>query len=120
MSTPDPDEFDETTRRIAALNDDFRTSFNNASGNHIVATQGIHALPHEDRYAIFDLVRSFDQFAEENDPHGQHDFGRVTHNGQDIFWKIDAYDKSMEHGSPDPSDPSQTTRVMTIMLANEY
>ncbi|MCP9237905.1 DUF3768 domain-containing protein [Lewinella sp. JB7] len=102
------------------MNDAFRTSFDNASGNHIVATQGIHALLDKDIHAIFDLVRSFNQFSEDNDPHGHHDFGMVTHKNQDIFWKIDAYDKTMEHGSPDPSDPDQTTRVMTIMLANEY
>jgi len=37
-----------------------------------------------------------------------------------MFWKIDYYDRSLEYGSNDPADPSQTVRVLTIMLASEY
>ena len=120
MSDQDPREFDETTLKIAALNDDLRTTFNTHMKNHITMTQGINALPPEDQSAIFDLVRTFSTFSEGNDPYGTHDFGKITHNDQDIFWKIDAYDNDLIHGSPDPADPKQTTRVMTIMLANEY
>ena len=37
-----------------------------------------------------------------------------------VFWKIDAYDRTLEFGSDDPADPSVTRRVLTIMLASEY
>ena len=30
------------------------------------------------------------------------------------------YDRATEFGSPDPTDPAVTTRVLTIMRADEY
>jgi hypothetical protein len=66
------------------------------------------------------LVRGFDVFTTENDPYGEHDFGSVTIDGTKLFWKIDYYDLSLQYGSNDPSDPAQTARVLTIMLAEEY
>lgn len=40
--------------------------------------------------------------------------------GQKIWFKIGAYDQNLEYGSPDPSDPAVTKRVMTILLPSEY
>jgi len=65
-------------------------------------------------------VRSFDRFDGDNDPHGEHDFGASEIDRDRFFSKIDYYDPSMDGGSEDPSDPDQTTRVLTITLASEY
>ena len=65
-------------------------------------------------------VVTFDEFTEDNDPYDEHDFGSFELCGRKFFWKIDYFDRAMEYGSEDPSDPKQTTRVMTVMLASEY
>ncbi len=65
-------------------------------------------------------METFDAFTPDNDPHGERDFGSFEHEGERIFWKIDYYDRSLQFGSEDPSDPRQTRRVLTIMLASEY
>lgn len=49
-----------------------------------------------------------------------HDFGSFKHGENTVFWKIDYYDKHLVYGSEDPSDPAKTTRVLTIMLREEY
>jgi hypothetical protein len=65
-------------------------------------------------------VRTFDAFAEENDPYGEHDFGAFDFDGQRFFWKIDYYNPPLEVHSEDPTDPSKTRRLLTVMLADEY
>lgn len=65
-------------------------------------------------------MNEFDAFSPDNDPYGEHDFGAVEIAGQRVFCKIDYYDTALEYGSPDPSDPAVTTRVLTVMLASEY
>lgn len=56
----------------------------------------------------------------ENDAHGERDFGAFKFRGEKLFFKIDYYDRELTYGSEDPADASQTTRVITIMLASDY
>ena len=86
----------------------------------IYLTRGIADLPTDDQVRILALVRRFDDFTEDNDPHGEHDFGAFDYQGQKIFWKFDYYDLNKQFYSEDPADPAQTCRVLTIMLASEY
>ena len=108
----------DNTSKIRDLNDAFRQHFP-ATGRRYI-TDGIFALDAADRDAILEKVRTFDAFTEDNDPHHEHDFGSINHNGERIFWKIDYYDAAAKYGSEDPSDPTKTTRFLIIMLASEY
>lgn len=102
---------------ICDLNDAFRRSF---AGGRVVVTASIADLPEQEREAILAKVRSFEAFTSDNDPHGEHDFGTIEHLGCDFFWKIDYYTPELTAGSECPADPAQTTRVLTIMRADEY
>ena len=106
-----------TTSRVRALNDQLRKT---CVGGAVVCTQGFSALPDATKRKFMFAMRDFDAFTEENDPHGEHDFGAVEVDGQKLFFKIDYFDRAMALHSPDPADPSVTTRVLTIMLADEY
>jgi hypothetical protein len=113
MSADDP----KTSTRIRDLNDAFRRSF---AGGTVVVTAEVEALSPDQRGSLLRKVSAFHAFTDDNDPHGEHDFGAIDHGGVRCFFKIDYFDRNIEFGSPDPGDPSVTTRVLTVMLAEEY
>lgn len=110
-------ETQERISKIRKLNDDLRQSL---IGGQVVMTPGIISLPIKITTLIIDAIRAFDGFTDSNDPYREHDFGEVEIQGQKAWFKIDYYDKSLEYGSPDPSDPNITTRVMTVLTPSEY
>ncbi|WP_370178070.1 DUF3768 domain-containing protein [Alteriqipengyuania sp.] len=103
--------------RVAKLNDRLRKG---EGEGRVFITEGVIALGMGALLDIMTLVNDFDCFTPDNDPHGEHDFGSFHYRGERLLWKIDYYDRSMMHGSDDPSDPSITCRVLTVMLAREY
>ncbi|SCA56725.1 conserved hypothetical protein [Candidatus Terasakiella magnetica] len=107
----------EKHEKIAKLNDTLRKE---GQGGMIVETQGIQALSGDIRQQVYAAVRNFDSFSPDNDPHKEHDFAALSVAGKRVNWKVDYYDKTMTYLSEDPTDPSITKRVMTIMLAEEY
>ena len=108
---------DTRTERIRALNDELRQYL---LGGLAVITPGVAALGQAAVDRIVKTITVYDNFCHANDPHEEHDFGSFEADGQTIFFKIDYYDKDLTYHSPDPSDPSPTERVITIMLADEY
>jgi len=68
----------DKTVRIRELNDAFRKSF---VGGKVVVTEGVDGLSDGDKIALLTKVRTFDDFHRDNDPHHEHDFVRVEHDG---------------------------------------
>jgi Protein of unknown function (DUF3768) len=103
--------------RITELNDSLRRTF---SGGKVVMTDGVAVLPEGDLSQLLAKVRNFNEFTNDNDPHGEHDFGTIEVGGETYFFKLDYYAPNMDGGSEDPADLTKTTRVFTIMRADEY
>ena len=112
----------ETNRaaKIAALNDQLRKTLSSPHGRWYM-TGGLRELDDATRNRIIEAVRTFDAFTPDNDPHHEHDFGSFEIDGTAIIWKIGYHDKrNLDCGAEDPSDAATTTRVLTVMLAEEY
>ena len=124
----------EQTARIARLNDLARRAMGVAST--VVATVGFRSLPDADQSCVRELIETFDAFDEDNDPHGERDFGTIYQladgrwtterprlredERERVFWKLDYYDRQMQFASDDAANPTITRRVLTIMLSDEY
>ena len=124
----------EQTARIARLNDLARRAMGVACT--AVATVGFRSLSASDQSRVRELIETYDAFDEDNDSHGERDFGCVYQRGdgqwtterprmcdderERVFWKFDYYDRDLRFGSEDAANPAVTRRVLTIMLADEY
>jgi hypothetical protein len=105
---------DSKTARIRALNDELRQHL---TGGMAVITPGVAALGAEAVARIVKTIAVFDDFCHANDPHEDHDFGAFDADGHRIFFKIDLYE---EPDVKDSNGEPAVTRVLTIMLAEEY
>lgn len=102
----------ERAAKIAVLNDEYRRE----EPMRYVFTRRVQAEVSMLRAMI--AVANDDVFTEDNDPYGEHDFGRVIVDGETLFWKIDYYDMYLECHR-DPLDVA-CRRVLTVMFASEY
>ena len=102
---------------IAEQNDDFRL---HSSKGTFCLTSGIRALGKDCVREIINIVRNFNNFNEDNDPYGEHDFGAFYYRNRQIFFKIDNYDREFLYLSSDVTNPKLTNKVLTVMLAQEY
>ena len=102
--------------RIAALNDTLRQTF---SGGLVVKSAGVEALDGEVLQMVLHKVSSYDEFTGLNNEDGEHRFGMFDCKDDKFAWQIDYLNPDFDGESEDPTDPEQTCRVLTIMLASE-
>lgn len=81
---------------------------------------GVSAESPELRAKIVQAMQKFRNFCPENDPYGEHDFGKISVEDGEYFWKIDYYDLDYRFLSPDAADPAVTRRVLTLMKTDEW
>lgn len=105
------------SEQIARLNDQLRMGHGKGK---IVVTKAVHALTGFDTDVLMAALANYEGFDPDNDPHGERDFGDLTLFGADLLFKIDYYDNAMEFGSDNPANMELTTRVLTVMRADEW
>jgi hypothetical protein len=103
--------------RIAALNDRARR---NMSECRVVLSRGVTELDADDIKFIMEEIQRYSDFTPANDPYGERDFGVIDTFEFQVCWKFDYYDLDLSMHSPDPSDPTVTLRVLTVMMMEEY
>ncbi|MEY8827496.1 DUF3768 domain-containing protein [Sedimentitalea sp. XS_ASV28] len=112
--------------RIAAQNDAFRhsiignTPVTDVPQGQFVMTCGVAALGPDAQLELTRRVAAFDGFTADSDPQGWHEMGAIDLEGTTVWFKLDLYDVNYQYGSPEPSDPEQTRRVLTLLLPSEY
>ena len=108
------------TKKIAELNDNLRKNLFTPGQNQVFISHAVNSLPYLERARLLDKVQNFNNFNKSNDPYKEHDFARIEHRGINYCFKIDYYNRDMDAGSENPADETITTRVLTIMRADEY
>ena len=119
----------EQTARIARLNDLARSAMGVACT--AVATVGFRSLSASDQSRVRELIETYDAFDEDNDPHGERDFGCIYQLGdgrwtterprlrdderERVFWKFDYYDRDLRFGSEDAANPNIMPMSITAM-----
>ena len=103
------------TQNIRKKNDTLRKLIPFVPSPHMfMRTSSVAALPEQKQLALFSKVVNFNDFNEDNDPYGEHDFFSVIQDGQKYFLKIDNYDKNLKFYK------ENGIRVITLMHSNDY
>jgi hypothetical protein len=93
--------------RIIELNDQLRTTF---KGGRVQMTRCVYDLDDRLRGRALSVMARFNRFT----PDSEHDSGVFIFAAFAFEWSIEYRGKDGTGVSPDPSDPAQTFRVLTL------
>lgn len=112
----------ERTEIIARLNDRARLALDR-NARHLITRNCLATFgPLDGPQAVMIQARLLAamrqcQFAPDSP---ERDLGSFTFEGRTVWVKTDYYDRNCEFGSEDPADAGVTTRVVTIMLLEDW
>ena len=98
--------------KIIALNDQLRTTF---KGGRVQMTPSVYALDDRLRGRALSVLARYNRF----DADSEHDWGTFIFAGYAFEWRIEYRGKDGTGRSPDPADPEQTFRVLTLYAMDD-
>jgi hypothetical protein len=98
--------------KVAALNDQLRTTF---KGGRVQMTRSVYELDDRLRGRALAVLARYNAF----DSESEHDWGVFIFAGFAFEWRIEYRNKHGIGLSPDPSDASQTERVLTLYTIDD-
>jgi hypothetical protein len=103
---------DRRRTKIIALNDQLRTTF---SGGHVQTAPGIFDLDSRLRGRALCVMSRWNKF----DRASEHDRGAFVFGGYTFEWQIEYRGRDGRGTSPDPADPDQTLRILTLTATDD-
>ena len=98
--------------KIITLNDQLRTTF---KGGRVQMTPSVYELDDRLRGRALSVLARYDKFH----PDSEHDWGTFIFAGYSFEWRIEYRGVDGSGISPDPTDPDQTLRVLTLYVIND-
>lgn len=124
LATATPADASSRLEQIARLNDRARLGLDRTARTVITRSclerlAEAEGAPKEQVFLQAQLMAAFRHCNFSADS-PERDFAVIEYLGHKVWLKVDYYDAAMECGSPDPADAAQTTRVITILLPEDY
>jgi hypothetical protein len=98
--------------KIIELNDQFRSTF---QGGRVQMTPAVYELDAQLRGRAMCVLSRYNKF----DDDSEHDWGVFIFAGYSFEWRIDYRDMEGTGISPNPADPKQTFRILTLYVIDD-
>jgi hypothetical protein len=98
--------------KIIALNDELRTTFR---GGRVQMTPNVYRLDDGLRGRALSVLARYNKFSADS----EHDWGTFIFAGYSFEWRMEYRGQDGAGRSPDPADPEQTFRVLTLYVCDD-